>query len=59
MTIEYTKKEIDFFDKQLEKDNKAIEKIQHAKSVREIARIEKAWRKEEEKERKRYSRENW
>ena len=58
MTIKNTS----FYDRQLEKDNRAIEKIQKAKSAREIKRIEKDWHKEEQQDRiafERQTRHDW
>jgi hypothetical protein len=49
-----TKQGRDFFTKQIEKDNKAIDKIERAVrrgDAKEIARIEKQWRKEEKRDR--------
>jgi hypothetical protein len=54
-----TQKGRDFFDKQLEKDNKAIEKIQRAKSARELRKIERDWRREEARDRQAFNKENW
>lgn len=49
-----TKQGRDFFSKQIEKDNKAIAKIERAGrrgDAREIARIERQWRREEKRDR--------
>lgn len=40
-----------FFSRQIEKDDRANEKMLKAKSAKEFQRIERAWRKEEARDR--------
>ncbi|MCJ7789656.1 MAG: hypothetical protein MUP69_05645 [Candidatus Atribacteria bacterium] len=47
-----------FYDKQIEKDNKSIARIERAgrrTDVKEMERAEKAWRKEEKRDRKQFN----
>lgn len=59
MKIFETQKQRDFYFTQIDKDNRAIEKMQRAKSARELAKIEKAWQAEEAKDRRAFNKENW
>lgn len=56
-----TKKEKDFWARQIEKDNKIISRMERAGrkgDMREIKRLEKFWRKEEARDRRNFNREN-